>query len=116
MNVINKYDVFESTDHIIIEKEKLVLDQYTMSGGKSLWLIDAVAMEKDSLYNSGQSIAIPRNLILTDFFFKYGIRINPVLVNTVYSAPITLAVGEDNNTQLQELQAELDALKAELNK
>ena len=33
------------------EAEKLVLDQFTMHGGKSLWLIDAVAMEKDSLYN-----------------------------------------------------------------
>ncbi|WP_317045351.1 gliding motility-associated ABC transporter substrate-binding protein GldG [Formosa algae] len=52
------------------EKEKLVLDQYTMNGGKSLWLIDAVAMEKDSLYNeSGRSIALARDLNLTDVFF-----------------------------------------------
>ena len=34
------------------ENEKLVLDQYTMNGRKSLWLIDKVAMEKDSLYSS----------------------------------------------------------------
>jgi len=63
------------------EEEKLVLDQYTMNGGKSLWLIDAVAMEKDSLYNaSGTTYAVSRDLNLTDFFFKYGIRINPYMV------------------------------------
>lgn len=87
------------------EKEKFVLDQYTMNGGKSLWLIDAVAMEKDSLYNAeGRSIALARELHLTDFFFKYGIRINPVLVSTPYSAPITLAMGEGSNSQFQNLR------------
>lgn len=84
------------------EEEKLVLDQYTMNGGKSLWLIDAVAMDKDSLYNeSGKSVAIGRDLNMTDFFFKYGIRINPVLVNDMYSAPITLAIGEGSQAQFQ---------------
>ena len=87
------------------ENEKLVLDQYTMHGGKSLWLIDAVAMEKDSLYNDiGQSFATARDLNLTDLFFKYGARINPVMVSTLYSAPITLAMGEGSNSQFQNLR------------
>src|SRR5690606_35685232 len=33
------------------EEEKLVLDQYTMNGGKSLWLTESVVIDKDSLYN-----------------------------------------------------------------
>lgn len=86
------------------EKEKLVLDQYNMNGGKSLWLIDAVAMEKDSLYNdAGKNYAISRDLNLTDFFFNYGVRINPVMVSTPYSAPITLAIGDGSNSQFQHL-------------
>ncbi|GGG51111.1 gliding motility-associated ABC transporter substrate-binding protein GldG [Bizionia arctica] len=84
------------------EDEKFVLDQFTMSGGKSLWLLDAVAMEKDSLYNTGKSVAIARDLNLTDFFFKYGIRVNPVLVNDLYSAPITLAIGEGSEARFQQ--------------
>jgi ABC-2 type transport system permease protein len=84
------------------ENEKFVLDQYTMSGGKSLWLIDAVAMEKDSLFNTGKSVAIARDLNLTDYFFKYGVRINPVLVNDLYSAPITLAIGEGSESRFQQ--------------
>ncbi|MFS4481398.1 gliding motility-associated ABC transporter substrate-binding protein GldG [Hyunsoonleella sp. 2307UL5-6] len=86
------------------EKEKFVLDQYSMQGGKSLWLIDAVAMEKDSLYNNaGKNYAISRDLNLTDLFFNYGIRIPPALVATPYSAPITLAMGDGSNSQFQHL-------------
>jgi ABC-2 type transport system permease protein len=87
------------------EEEKLVLDQYTMNGGKSLWLIDQVTVEKDSLYNeSGKTFAVARDLNLTDFFFKYGVRINPLLISSLYSAPITLAIGEGSNSQFQHLQ------------
>jgi ABC-2 type transport system permease protein len=87
------------------EEEKYVLDQFSMNGGKSLWLIDNVIIEKDSLYNeSGKSFAIARDLNLTDFFFKYGVRINPVLISSLYSAPITLAIGEGSNSQFQHLQ------------
>ncbi|MGA9325584.1 MAG: gliding motility-associated ABC transporter substrate-binding protein GldG [Salegentibacter sp.] len=82
------------------EKEKYVLDQYSMNGGKSMWLVDQVAMENDSLFNpSGTAFALPRNLNLGDFFFSYGIRINPELVNDIYSAPIILATGSGNNTR-----------------
>ena len=82
------------------EKEKLVLDQYLMQGGKSLWLTENVAMETDSLFNDlGAALAFPRQLNLSDFFFSYGIRINPVLVNDLYSAPIILAQGNGNDTQ-----------------
>ncbi len=104
---IKDYDLIISAKptQAFSEKEKLVLDQYTMNGGKSLWLIDAVAMDKDSLYNeSGRNFATTRALNLTDFFFKYGARINPVLVSTLYSAPITLAMGEGSESQFNHLR------------
>jgi len=107
LNKIKNYDLIISAKptQVFSEKEKLVLDQYTMNGGKSLWLIDAVAMEKDSLYNeAGRNFATTRDLNLTDFFFKYGARINPVLVSTLYSAPITLAIGEGSESQFQHLR------------
>ena len=82
------------------EEEKLVLDQYLMNGGKQLWLLEHVAMETDSLFtNAGSAIALPRDLNMGDYFFKYGIRINPVLVKDLYSAPIVLANGSGNDTQ-----------------
>ena len=95
------------------EDEKLVLDQYTMNGGKSLWLTESVIMDKDSLYNdSGTGVSIMRDLKLNDFFFKYGVRVNPSLVKDMYSAPIMLAIGEGSNTQLQPIQWQYSPLAA----
>lgn len=95
------------------ENEKLVLDQYTMSGGKSLWLSEAVVMDKDSLYNdAGTGISIMRDLKLNDFFFKYGFRINPSLVKDIYSAPIMLAIGEGSQAQMQPIQWQYSPLAA----
>ena len=79
------------------EKEKYILDQYTMNGGSSLWLVDAVELKKDSV--SGNDFGFGKELNLTDFFFKYGIRINPNLVKDVYSAPILLASGSERESQ-----------------
>ncbi|MFO7744688.1 MAG: gliding motility-associated ABC transporter substrate-binding protein GldG [Psychroflexus sp.] len=83
------------------EEKNYAIDQYLMSGGKALWLTEHVNVEKDSLYRASKSaLALPRNLNLYNLFFKYGIRINPQLVNDLYSAPIVLASGSGNSTQL----------------
>ncbi|MBL7473079.1 gliding motility-associated ABC transporter substrate-binding protein GldG [Robertkochia sediminum] len=82
------------------ETDKLVLDQFTMNGGKSLWLVDKVAMTMDSLYkNQGEAIALPTDLNLDDMFFSYGVRINPALVSDLYFTQIVLATGSGTQTQ-----------------
>jgi gliding-associated putative ABC transporter substrate-binding component GldG len=86
------------------EEEKEVLDQYIVNGGKTLWMIDAVQIEMDSLYNeTGSSLAFPRDLNLNDMFFKYGFRINSDLVKDEMATPVKLATGEQgSNTQYQQ--------------
>ncbi|GAB1307334.1 gliding motility-associated ABC transporter substrate-binding protein GldG [Urechidicola sp. KH5] len=79
------------------EKEKYVLDQYYMNGGNTLWLLDNVAAELDSLKTTGETLAFNRDLNLTDLFFNYGIRINPNIVDDMYSATIPLATGNIGN-------------------
>lgn len=80
------------------DEEKLVLDQYIMNGGKMLWLLDAVTIEMDSLYNNeGSTLAFPKQLHLDDLFFKYGFRINPTLVKDIMATPIALATGEQGS-------------------
>lgn len=79
------------------DAEKYVLDQYIMNGGNSLWLLDATQMQIDTI--SGNTFAFGKDLNLNDFFFNYGIRINPNLVKDVYSAPIVLASGDDRDSQ-----------------
>lgn len=82
------------------EVEKYVMDQFVVRGGKSIWLIDPVAMDLDSLLaGEGRAFAVPRNLNLNDFFFNYGIRITPTLINDLYYTPIVLATGTGNHSQ-----------------
>ena len=107
LSKLKKYDLVISAKptEAFSENEKLVLDQYTMSGGKSIWLTEAVFMDKDSLYNNkSASVSTVKDLNLTDFFFSYGVRINSNLVKDLYSAPIPLAIGEGSNTQFQPVQ------------
>ena len=80
------------------DEEKYILDQYIMQGGKTMWLMDQVTVDLDSLQNADQqTVAFPRNLNLDDLFFKYGVRINPRLVQDLLSTPITAKseTGED---------------------
>ncbi|WP_246277530.1 gliding motility-associated ABC transporter substrate-binding protein GldG [Winogradskyella ursingii] len=104
---LEQYDLIVAAKPSIAftENEKLVLDQYTMHGGKSLWLTESVIMDKDSLYNTSRSgVSIIKDLRLNDFFFKYGVRVNPSLVKDLFSAPIMLAIGEGSQAQLQPIQ------------
>ncbi|WP_282080263.1 gliding motility-associated ABC transporter substrate-binding protein GldG [Aquimarina algiphila] len=99
---LQKFDMIINAKPTIAfsEKEKYVLDQFIMNGGKSLWLAESVTMEIDSLMNpEGSSVAIMQDLRLGDALFSYGVRINPVLVNDLYSAPLVLASGQGNETQ-----------------
>ena len=119
LNKIKSYDLIISAKptEAFTENEKLVLDQYTMSGGNSLWLSEAIFMDKDSLYNdAGASVSLSKELNLKDFFFQYGARINQNLVKDLYSAPIPLAIGEGNNTQFQPVQWQYSPLATSNNK
>ncbi len=79
------------------EKEKFVLDQYIMQGGKTLWLLDNVHAEMDSLMLTGKSLAFNRDLNLTDMLFSYGVRINYNITKDLYSSSIRLAAGSTGN-------------------
>lgn len=106
LEALKKYDlaVIAKPTEAFTEEEKQVLDQFIMNGGKTLWLVDAVSADMDSLYNeTGTILAAQRELNLTDMFFKYGIRINPLLVKDEYATPIKLATGNrGSETQMQE--------------
>ena len=106
LKALEKYDlaVIAKPTETFSDAEKQVLDQFIINGGKTLWLIDQVTAEMDSLYDSsGTTLAYPKDLNLNDMFFKYGIRINPDLVKDEQGSPIKLATGEQGSaTQFQE--------------
>ena len=75
------------------ESDKYIIDQYIMNGGRVLWLIDAVRIARENLSKTGLSPAMELDLNLGDQLFKYGVRINPVLLQDVQcaSVPVNIA-------------------------
>ena len=62
------------------ENDKFQIDQYLMSGGRIIWLINPVSVSLDSLSKGNMTLAFPQNLNLDDQLFRYGIRLNSNLV------------------------------------
>ena len=70
------------------EKEKYIIDQYVMKGGKVFWLIDNLDVPEDSLAISEVVHTFQYDLNLDDMLFKYGARVNKNLVADINSGPI----------------------------
>ena len=70
------------------EKDKFIVDQFVMRGGKVVWLIDPVLVSLDSLSNGYQTFSFPKDLNLDDILFKYGVRLNYELLQDVDCAQI----------------------------
>lgn len=94
--VINKFDliIIADPDSAFNEKDKFILDQYVMYGGKVIWMIDPVDANMDSLRNKNTMLAVPRNLNLADQLFQYGVRFNQDLVQDLRAAPIPIVSGQ----------------------
>ncbi len=76
------------------ELEKFKLDQYIMHGGRTLWAIDQVSAELDSLRgHGGEQLSFAKQLNLDDQLFVYGIRINYDLIADLNSAQIPVSTG-----------------------
>jgi gliding-associated putative ABC transporter substrate-binding component GldG len=87
------------------DKQKLKIDQYIMNGGKVIWLIDRLDASLDSLMRKQSDfVAFDFGLNLDDQLFKYGVRINPDLVQDLQCDQLPLVVGnfgDKPQTQLQ---------------
>jgi len=100
--VISNLDRFDLTiiakpTEPFTDRERYILDQYIMKGKKTLWLIDQVQFDLDSLANPAQrNVAMGKDLNLDDMLFRYGVRINYNLIQDYISVPITM---KDQNGQ-----------------
>jgi len=75
------------------EPDKYLLDQYVMQGGRIFFLVDKVDASMDSAARDDY-FAGPSDLNLDDQFFKYGVRINPDLVQDRRSGMYPVITGE----------------------
>ncbi|HEX8546781.1 MAG TPA: gliding motility-associated ABC transporter substrate-binding protein GldG [Cytophagaceae bacterium] len=85
--------IIAGPDSAYSEKEKFLLDQYIVNGGSALFLIDPLNLNHDSLV-SGKTFAFPYKLELDDMLFKYGVRLNPVIVQDLNAGLLRAQAGE----------------------
>ena len=108
-NVAGKGKRFNRYDALIVakpekpfdEKDKYIIDQFIMNGGKVLWLLDAMQIDMDSLKTSDLTMSVPLNDNLDDMLFNYGVRINHDLLIDRTCAPISLLTGPSGNERSQ---------------
>ena len=97
-DVAGQIDQLKRFDALVIAKpitpfndlDLYLLDQYVMSGGRILWLVDGVRADMDSLAAQSQFVMTSLDLNLSEMLFKYGVRINSNAIRDLQSAPIAL--------------------------
>lgn len=94
--VRNKYKaiIIADPDSSFSEKDKFIIDQYIMHGGKVLWLVDPVFASMDSLQYGGATMGVTNNINLDDMLFNYGVRLNTNLIMDLIALPIPVTSGE----------------------
>jgi ABC-2 type transport system permease protein len=98
---LEKSKVIEDYDLLIIAKprtrysslEKYNLDQYIMKGGRVLFLLDRMEANMDSVTTQNY-FAFPYELDLDDQLFKYGVRLNPDLVQDLTASLYPVVTGQ----------------------
>jgi len=86
--------IIAGPDSIFDEKDKFIIDQFIMDGGRVLWLIDGAVTNMDSLQSRSETVAIANEINLEDMLFKYGVRINNNLILDLNSCPIPVKTGQ----------------------
>ncbi len=89
--------ILAKPDSAFPEKDKFLIDQYVMYGGKVLWVVDRVDASMDSLSTYNATMVYPLDLNLDDMLFKYGARVNGDLVMDLRSSVIPVVVGRIGN-------------------
>ncbi len=85
------------------EYEKFLLDQFVMHGGKILWLVESQLADMDSLGQSGMFMSGTYDLNLDDMLFKWGVRINPNIVQDLQCNAIPILSSLRNGNPEQKL-------------
>jgi len=76
------------------EKDKFIIDQFIMRGGKVLWMVNPVFASMDSLEKYSSTIGIVNDINLEDLLFSYGVRLNDNLLMDLNALSIPMVTGK----------------------
>ena len=102
---INKYDllVVAKPDSAFSNKDKVIIDQFIMNGGRVLWLVDPIRTSLDSLRKNQFVLAESNELGIYDMLFDYGVRLNRNLIIDYRCALIMLDGGPMGNQRSMQM-------------
>lgn len=84
-------------------KDRLILDQFLMGGGRILWMVDPMMTDLDSLRINFGTMSTPNDLGLSHQLFDYGVRLNRNIVIDPQCAPIAFDAGPNGNQRNMQL-------------
>jgi len=89
---VNNYEalIIAGPDSTFSDRDRYVIDQFVMNGGRILWCVDAMDPHLDSLRTNQFSMATARDLGIEELLFAYGARLNKDLVLDKSCAPIEI--------------------------
>lgn len=98
-NILPKYAaiIIAQPDSAFSGKDRFIIDQYIMYGGKVMWLIDPVIASMDSIQFAESTVAIENPIDLQSQLFTYGIRLNNDLVMDLNALSIPIRTGQVGN-------------------
>jgi ABC-2 type transport system permease protein len=85
------------------EYEKFLLDQFVMHGGKILWLLESQIADMDSMGRNAMFMTGSYDLNVNDMLFKWGVRVNPNMVQDLQCNAIPILSTLRNGTPQQKL-------------
>lgn len=105
LNALKNLDalIVAGPDSAFDEKDKFIIDQFIMRGGKLLWAIEHAHVDADSLRANATTMGFPSSTNLEDLLFKYGVRVNSDLLMDIQALPIPVVtgmVGDQPRTEL----------------
>lgn len=108
INIEEKINALDDCHAIVIadpktkysEKDKFIIDQYIMRGGKVLWLVDAVKVDMSALESAQETMGEINSVVnLGDIIYSYGARINSSLIQDYQCARIPVNVAPEGAEQ-----------------
>ena len=111
LNLDSTYQIANDVNVLIVAgpkntislRNKFIIDQYIMNGGKVIWLVETLEVNLDSINVNTVYIPKPIEHGLDDMFFKYGVRIKNDLVLDLQNSKIPQVIGRVGNKSQQEL-------------
>lgn len=94
--LVNKFKalIIAGPDRRFDEKDKFLIDQFIMRGGRVLWMVDPVFAKMDSLQQTSSTMGLANDINLDEMLYNYGVRLNKNLVMDISALPIPVKTGQ----------------------